>query len=128
MPFWVGQCQEAAGRPACRYNKSMSTASHPTPESLVVGGWIDDGEPDSKSERYLARRLAAASADLKGVALTTFLLGAGLAALTWLACGILLEHWVVVGGLPHWARWAWLTLGLLTLVSAAIRWILPLAR
>jgi len=57
----------------------MATASHPPTEPLAVGTWAEDGEFDSKSERYLARRLAAASADYKGVALTTFLLGAGVA-------------------------------------------------
>ena len=76
----------------------MATASHSTAEPLAVGGWSDDGEADSKSERYLARRLAAATADYKGVALTTFLLGAGVAALVWVACGVVLEHWLVAGG------------------------------
>jgi hypothetical protein len=79
----------------------MATASHPPSEPLAVGAWGDDGEADSKSERYLARRLAAASADFKGVALTTFLLGAGVATMLWIASGILLEHWIVAGGLPH---------------------------
>jgi len=106
----------------------MSTASHPTTEPLAVGAWGDDGDSDSKSERYLARRLAAASADYKGVAFTTFLLGAGVGILVWVACGVALEHWVVSGGLPRWARWTWLLLGLAAVVAAAIRWILPLVR
>ncbi|MFM8709529.1 MAG: hypothetical protein ACKOHK_15975, partial [Planctomycetia bacterium] len=106
----------------------MATAAHSTPEPLAVRGWNDDGEADSKSERYLARRLAAASADFKGVALTTFLLGAGVAALLWVAGGVLLEHWLVVGGLPRWARWTWLLSGLAMLAAAAGRWILPLVR
>ena len=49
--------------------------------------------------------LAAASADFKGVAFTTFLLGAAVGAMAWLAVGVLLEHWIVPGGLPSWARW-----------------------
>ena len=106
----------------------MSTASHPTTEPLAVGAWGDDGDSDSKSERYLAKRLAAASADYKGVAFTTFLLGAGVGILVWVACGVALEHWVVSGGLPRWARWTWLLLGLAATVAAAIRWILPLVR
>jgi hypothetical protein len=106
----------------------MSTASHPTSEPLAVGAWGDDGEADSKSERYLARRLAAASADYKGVALTTFLLGAGVATLLWIASGILLEHWIVAGGLPRWARWTWLLMGLAAIIAAGVRWILPLLR
>ena len=106
----------------------MATASHPTSEPLAVGAWGDDGEADSKSERYLARRLAAASADYKGVALTTFLLGAGVATLLWIASGILLEHWIVAGGLPRWARWTWLLMGLAAIVAAGVRWILPLLR
>jgi hypothetical protein len=106
----------------------MATASHSTAEPLAVGGWSDDGEADSKSERYLARRLAAATADYKGVALTTFLLGAGVAALVWVACGVVLEHWLVAGGLPRWARWIWLLTGLAAIVAAGIRWIVPLVR
>jgi len=106
----------------------MATASHPTSEPLAVGVWGDDGETESKSERYLARRLAAASADYKGVALTTFLLGAGVTTLLWIASGILLEHWIVPGGLPRWARWLWLLTGLAAIVAAGVRWILPLMR
>ncbi|NCY03870.1 MAG: hypothetical protein EBX36_13430, partial [Planctomycetia bacterium] len=106
----------------------MSTASHPRTEPLAVGGWGDDGEADSKSERYLARRLAAAGADYKGVALTTFLLGVGVAAVGWLACGVVAEHWIVPGGLARWARWAWLATGVVALAAAAVRWVLPLLR
>jgi hypothetical protein len=106
----------------------MATASHPPSEPLAVSTWADDGQSDSKSERYLARRLAAASADYKGVALTTFLLGAGVATLVWVACGVVLEHWLVPGGLPRWARWTWLLTGLVAIVAAGVRWILPLMR
>jgi hypothetical protein len=106
----------------------MATAAHSTSEPLAVGAWSDDGEADSKSERYLARRLSAASADFKGVAFTTFLLGAGVAALLWVAAGVLLEHWLVAGGLPRWARWAWLLTGCVGLAAAVVRWIVPLVR
>ena len=49
----------------------MATAAHSTHEPLAVQAWNAAGESDSKSERYLARRLAAAGADFKGVALIT---------------------------------------------------------
>ena len=106
----------------------MATVSSPSIEPLAVGAWDDEGRADSKSERYLARRLAAAGADYKGVALTTFLLATGVGFLTWVACGVLLEHWVVSGGLPRFARWAWFTTALVVLVAAAIRWLVPLLR
>jgi hypothetical protein len=109
----------------------MATATPDTTgrdDPLAVAVWRDDGEPDTKSERYLARRLAAATADFKGVALTTFVLAAGVAAMLWLACGVVTEHWMVPGGLPRWARWAWLAVGLAALVAATIRWIVPLLR
>jgi hypothetical protein len=109
----------------------MATATPDTTDRddpLAVAVWRDDGEPDSKSERYLARRLAAAIADYKGVALTTFVLAACVAAMLWLASGVVIEHWIVPGGLPRWARWAWLATGLAALVAAMIRWIVPLVR
>jgi hypothetical protein len=102
----------------------QSLASDP----LAVGGWRGGDESDSKSDRYLAKRLAAAGADYKGVALTTFLLGAGVAALIWLAAGIMMEHWVVPGGLSRSVRWAWLVTGLVALAAAIIRWVVPLVR
>ena len=105
----------------------MATAAQTTSEPLAVGAWADDGT-DSKSERYLSRRLAAAGADYKGVAFTTFLLGAGVAALVWLGLGVLLEHWLVPGGLPRWARWGWLLTGLVSLVAAVVRFVVPLVR
>ena len=97
-------------------------------DPLAVAVWRDDGAADSKAERYLARRLAAATADFKGVALTTFVLGACVAAMLWLAAGVVSEHWIMPGGLPRWARWTWLAAGLAALVAAMIRWIVPLAR
>ena len=102
----------------------QSLASDP----LAVGGWRGGDDSDSKSDRYLAKRLAAAGADYKGVALTTFLLGAGVAALIWLAAGIMMEHWVVPGGLSRPIRWAWLVTGLVALAAAIIRWVVPLVR
>ena len=67
---------------------------------LAVAGWQAAGDAESKSDRYLARRLAAASADFKGVALTTFVLGAAVCGGAWLLLGILVEHWLVPGGSP----------------------------
>jgi hypothetical protein len=97
-------------------------------DALAVATWTEPAEQASKADRYLAGRLAAASADFKGVALTTFFLGVCVAALAWLAVGVVLEHWLVPGGLPIWARWAWLATALLAGLAAAIRWLLPLAR
>ena len=95
---------------------------------LAVAGWQSGGEAESKSDRYLARRLAAASADFKGVALTTFVLGAAVCGGAWLVLGILVEHWLVPGGLSPSLRWAWLGVAALALVAAAIRWLVPLVR
>ncbi len=104
----------------------MSIAS-PERGPLAVAEW-GDGEDTSKSDRYLADRLAAAGADYKGVAVTTFLMAAGLAAVGWLVVGVAADHWLVRGGLPTWARWTWLALGIVALVAAACRWIVPLIR
>ncbi|MFM9026333.1 MAG: hypothetical protein ACKON7_13520 [Planctomycetaceae bacterium] len=95
-------------------------------ESLAVAEW--EHGSDSKSDRYLATRLAAASADYKGVAMATFALGAAVAAVAWLALGVLVEHWLVPGGLPVAARWLWLGLGVSALVAAVVRWVVPLVR
>ena len=112
-----------------------SSAAAPEPagqldavHDLAVGGWNGGGESESKSDRYLARRLAAASADYKGVAVTTFLLGTAVGGFLWLAAGILVEHWLVPGGLPRTVRWSWLAAGIAAVVAAAIRWIVPLVR
>jgi hypothetical protein len=103
----------------------MATVSGPaTPESegtqvagpLAVGRWRG-GDDESKSDQLLAQRLADASADYKGVALTTFVLAAAVAGLVWLACGILIEHWLIPGGLSSRLRWAWLIIGLAALVA-----------
>ena len=105
----------------------MASVSSNSAEALVVGGWTAD-EEQSNSDRYLARRLEAAGADFKGVALTNFLLAAAVAAAIWLALGVLAEHWIVPGGLPRVVRWGWLAAGGLALVGAAVRWLLPLVR
>ena len=112
---------------------SSAAASEPAGQleavhDLAVGGWSGGGESESKSDRYLARRLAAASADYKGVAVTTFLLGTAVGGFLWLAAGILVEHWLVPGGLPRTVRWSWLAAGIAAVVAAAIRWIVPLVR
>lgn len=106
----------------------MATVSGDSSRSLAVGGWSVDGDHDSKSERYLAKRLAAASSDYKGVALITFILAAAVGTLAWLAVGVVLEHWVIPGGLPRWARWAWLAAWAVALIAAIVRWIVPLVR
>ena len=106
----------------------MASVSSENSEALVVGGWTAGDEAQSNSDRYLARRLEAAGADYKGVALTNFLLGAAVAAAAWLAIGVLAEHWIVPGGLPRWVRWVWLAAGCVALVAAAVRWLLPLMR
>ena len=95
---------------------------------LAVGRWDPGAEEPSKSDRYLARRLAAASADFKSVACTTFLLGAAVAGGAWLAVGILAEHWLVPGGLSPPIRWAWLGIALVAFIAAAVRWLVPLVR
>ena len=106
----------------------MATASRTASDPLAVPAWVAEGEAESKSERYLAKRLAAAGADFKGVALTTFLLAAGVGAMLWLACGVIVEHWLIPGGLPAWVRWAWLAAGLVVLAAAVVRWVVPLMR
>ncbi|MFM8434567.1 MAG: hypothetical protein ACKOBP_04375 [Planctomycetia bacterium] len=95
---------------------------------LAVSRWDPGAEEPSKSDRYLARRLAAASADYKSVACTTFLLGAAVTGGAWLALGILAEHWLVPGGLSPTVRWAWLGVALVALSAAAVRWLVPLVR
>jgi hypothetical protein len=106
----------------------MATAPSSS-EGLSVATWATaPAEQATKSDRYLARRLAEASADFKTVAFTTFLLAASVAVAVWLICGVLLEHWLVAGGLPLWARWTWLGLGLTALAIAVVRWLVPLLR
>ena len=106
----------------------MATVSSEPSHPLAVGTWVAGAQGDSKSERYLAKRLAAAGADYKGVAITSFLLGAGAAALLWLAVGVLAEHWLIPGGLPRWARWAWLGIAVVALLGGILRWVVPLIR
>ena len=105
----------------------MATVSESPSDPLAVATWADEGD-ESKSERYLSKRLKAAGADYKGVAWTTFLLAAGVAAMLWLALGVTLEHWIVRGGLPGWARWSWLGIALVAFMVAAWRWVVPLVR
>jgi hypothetical protein len=97
-------------------------------ESLAVGSWAAPGPEGSKSDRYLARRLAAAAADYKGVAALTFLLAASVVGMLWLLLGVVVEHWVVPGGLPGSFRWVWLAVAAVTLAAAVVRWVVPLLR
>jgi hypothetical protein len=106
----------------------MATVSNEPSHPLAVGTWASGDAVDSKSERYLAKRLAAAGADYKGVAIVSFLLGALAVGLVWLAMGVLAEHWLVPGGLPRWARWVWLGAAAGTLVMGFVRWVVPLVR
>lgn len=106
----------------------MATVSGDSSRSLAVGGWAVDGDHDSKSERYLAKRLAAASSDYKGVALITFVLAAAVGTLAWLGAGVMLDHWLVPGGLPRWGRSVWLATWGIALAAAIVRWIVPLVR
>ena len=103
----------------------MATGAQPTSDPLQVAPWREADTADSKSEQYLARRFAAASAEYRSEALTTFLMGLALGVLTWLLVGVLLEHWLVPGGLPRTARWAWLATGGVAVAAAVIRWGLP---
>ena len=54
----------------------MATAS--SSDTLAVADW--DHGSETKSDRYLAARLAAAGADFKGVAVATFVLAATVGA------------------------------------------------
>ena len=107
---------------------AMATVSKSTNDSLSVGQWVNSGEVESKADLYFAQRLAAASADYKSVAFTIFALGFGVATVVWLALGILIEHWLIMGGLPSWARWAWFATGGAAIAMALWRWIVPLVR
>ena len=106
----------------------MATASGDPSQPLTVGTWAVDERNATNSERYLAKRLAAAVADYKGMAVTTFVIGAAAAGLAWLAVGVVAEHWLVPGGLPRWARWTWLVTAVVALASGVVRWIVPLVR
>ena len=81
----------------------MATGAERTSDPLAVAPWRPADTVDSKSEQYLARRFAAASSEYRSVALTTFVMGLGLGVLAWLLVGVLVEHWLVPGGLPRWA-------------------------
>ncbi|MFM8539060.1 MAG: hypothetical protein ACKOES_13490, partial [Planctomycetaceae bacterium] len=104
----------------------MATAPSRT-DPLAVAAWRE-GDDATKSDRYLAERLAAAGADVKGVAVTTFALGAAVALMAWFGLGIAADHWLIEGGLPAWARWTWLVGGAVALGAAIVRWIVPLVR
>ena len=104
----------------------MATVSNRTSDPLAVAPWGAEASQDSKSEQYLAQRFAAASSDFKVMTVTTFLLGLAVAAVAWLVGGVLVEHWLVPGGLPAWARWVWFTLGVVASVLAVGWWLGPL--
>jgi collagen type III alpha len=104
----------------------MASVSDQAGDPLAVRPWGRDATEGSKSEQYLARRFAAAISDVKGMAVATFLLAVAVGAVAWILAGVLIEHWLLPGGLPAWARWAWLAAGLTAGAVAAVRWIVPL--
>jgi hypothetical protein len=106
----------------------MATVSERTRDPLAVPPWTTEAKDGSKSDQYLARRFASASADFKSMALATFLLAFAVAAVLWLLVGVLVEHWLVPGGLPDPVRWAWFVVGLAAAVWACGKWLLPLVR
>ena len=106
----------------------MATVSDRPHESLAVRPWGKEATEGSKSEQYLARRFASAISDFKGMALATFLLAFAVAAVGWIVVGVLVEHWLVPGGLPAWGRWVWFGIGIMAAVAALVRWIVPLLR
>ena len=106
----------------------MASVSGDSSHPLAVGSWAVDADSASKSERYVAARLATAGADYKGVAITIFVLAVLLFTLVWLVVGVFAEHWLVPGGLPRWARWIWFATTFIVLAGAIIRWVIPLIR
>ncbi len=106
----------------------MATVSDRTRDPLAVPPWTMEAKEGSKSEQYLAKRFAAASADLKSMALATFFLSFAVTAVTWLFVGVLVEHWLVPGGLPDFVRWGWFGVGLAAAVWACGKWLAPLVR
>jgi hypothetical protein len=106
----------------------VATATDQCETPLAVPEWREDEDRASKSERYLAKRLRAAADDHRSVAWSTFIAGCGVGLLSWLFLGVLAEHWLVSGGLPVWARVAWLVAAVGGLIGASVRWLLPLLR
>ncbi len=106
----------------------MASVSDRTRDPLAVAPWGRDATQESKSEQYLARRFAAASADLKAMALANVLLALAVGILSWFLLGVLIEHWLVPGGFAGWARWAWFTIAAAATVVVAGRWLVPLIR
>jgi hypothetical protein len=106
----------------------MATVSDHTRDPLAVPPWTDEAKEGSKSDQYLAKRFAAASADLKAMALTTFLLAFLVTAISWFLLGVLVEHWLVPGGLPDAVRWAWFVVGVAAALYSCAKWLFPLLR
>jgi hypothetical protein len=106
----------------------MATVSDRTRDPLAVPPWTTETKEGSKSDQYLAKRFAAASADLKAMAMATFLLAFAIAGVAWLIVGVLVEHWLVPGGLPDAVRWGWFVVGMAAAVWACVKWLVPLVR
>ena len=102
----------------------MATIEKQPETALTIAEWQDADR--SKASRYLSDRLTETRADYRSVAVATFVLATAVAGTIWLAFGILLEHWLLVGGMPAWLRWSWLLLGIAGLLAASIRWLIPL--
>ncbi|MFM1905100.1 MAG: hypothetical protein RLZZ440_3000, partial [Planctomycetota bacterium] len=103
----------------------MATGLHPSSDPLAVAPWREADTAESKSEQYLARRFATASSEYRTEALATFFMGLALGLMVWLLAGVLLEHWLVPGGLPRFVRWGWFILGGLAAGAAVVRWGIP---
>jgi len=104
----------------------MATIEKQPETALTIAEWRDAGR--SKASRYLSDRLTQTRSDYRSVAVATFVLGVAVAGACWLAFGIMLEHWLLVGGMPVWLRWAWLALGIAGLLAASLHWLVPLFR
>lgn len=104
----------------------MATIEKQPESALTLAEW--QAADRSKAARYLADRLAETRASYRSVSVATFVLTVTVAAAGWLAFGIVLEHWWLVGGMPVWMRWAWLGCGLTAIMVAGVKWLLPLCR
>lgn len=104
----------------------MATIEKQPETALAIAEWQHADR--SKASRYLNSRLTETRADYYSVTVATFVLVMAVTGICWLACGILVEHWLLIGGMPVWLRWGWLLVGMAGLLAASVRWLLPLFR
>jgi hypothetical protein len=97
----------------------------PAGESLMVADWESRDFLDPRVDAYLGQRLRAVGEDHRQVAVLTFCLAAVLGMLGWFVVGVLLDHWVVPGGLSTVMRVVWLAGALIGVTAAAARWLAP---